>query len=329
MKTIKWLALAGFVLSLARPAQAQVVDGIAAVVGDKVITFSEVRKQVDPTEKLLRETYREPELSRKIKEARLNGLRALIERQLIIQDFKKQGFFIPENVIEDRMKDVIAREYDGDRTAFIKTLLANGLSVESFKQDIRDQTIVQAMRQKNVSSAVIVSPYRVEQYYQDRIKDFAKPAQVKLNQIFMKRSAYLEKRKNAKGEEESYDQNLAQMSEILYKLNTGSDFAKLARDYSEDSRRNEGGDFGWKAADEMRPEIAKVAFSLKPGQTSSVISTDDGYFIIRVTDRRRPSVLAMTEVRPQVEKILIQEERERLQQEWLDGLRAKSFVKMF
>ena len=149
------------------PVYSQQADGIAAIVDGQVITFSQVRRQVESTEKLLRDTYAGQELVDKVKEARLSALRALIERQLIIQDFKKQGFFIPDSLIEDRLKDTIQRSFEGDRTAFIRTLQAQGLTVEGYKKELKDNLIVTAMRQKNVSSAVIVSPFKIEQYYQD------------------------------------------------------------------------------------------------------------------------------------------------------------------
>ena len=307
----------------------QIVDGVAAIVNDKVITFSEVKKEVDPTEKLLRDSYKGQELVDKVKEARLNTLRALIERQLIIQDFAKQGFFIPENIIEDRMRVVIARQFDNDRTAFIKTLLANGISLENYKQELREQTIVAAMRQKNVSSAVIVSPYKIEQYYQDNLRQFMTEDQIKLKLIYMKKPLFKEARTNKKGQKEEYDPSMAVMQEILYKLDTGSSFAELAKMYSEGPKREQGGDLGWITRENLRRDLAKVAFALRPGQTSRIVDTDDGYYIMEVDDIKRMTVQPIQEVRTQIEQTVQQEERQRLQQEWLDGLRAKAFIKMF
>ena len=105
------------IIFLGVPAFGEAPDGIAAIVDGQVITFSQVHRQVDSSEKLLKETYQGQDLVDRIKEARLSALRALIERQLIIQDFKKQGYFIPDNIIEDRMKDTISTHFDGDRTA--------------------------------------------------------------------------------------------------------------------------------------------------------------------------------------------------------------------
>jgi parvulin-like peptidyl-prolyl isomerase len=310
-------------------AAAQLVDGIAAIVNDRVITFSEVKKQVAPTEKLLRESYSGTELVDKVKEARLNALKALIERQLIIQDFKKAGFFVPDNIVEDRMKEVISSQFDGDRSAFIKTLLANGISLEQYRNEMREQIIVQYMRQKNVTTAVIVSPYRIEQYYQDNLKQFVQEEQVHLRVLFLRKSLFKAKRTNAQGVEEEYDPQEEIMKEILYKLDSGAEFAELAKSYSEGPKRDIGGDLGYVTKEALRPELRDAAFALKPGQHSKMIVTEDGFYVVQVEDIKRATVTPISEARAQIEKVLLQEERQRLQQDWLDALRAKSFIKMF
>ena len=74
-----------------RPGRRLLADGIAAVVNDKVITYVQINQQVAETEKLLRQNLQGEELFERVKEAKLNVLRALIERELIIQDFKNAG----------------------------------------------------------------------------------------------------------------------------------------------------------------------------------------------------------------------------------------------
>jgi parvulin-like peptidyl-prolyl isomerase len=320
-----------FVLaSVAGPlVHAQIVDGVAAIVNDKVITFSEVKRIVDPTEQQLRSVYSGLQLVEKVTEARLSALKSLIERELIIQKFDKDGFFIPDNIVEDRMKEIINQQYGGDRNALMKTLQANGIPVASFKRELRDQIIVQVMRAKNVSSAVIVSPFKIEQYYQDNIRQFNQPRQVKLRMIYLRKSLFPERRTNAKGESEEFDPQYDIAKEILRKIETGSDFGNLARSYSEGAQRANGGDWGWVTESALRPELAKIAFKLRPGQLSDVIRTDDGFYIMMVEDTKRDSVLPLADVRDQIEITLMQEERTRLQQEWLDALRARAFIKMF
>jgi len=306
----------------------QVVDGIAAVVNENVITLSQVRKEVDPTERQYRDIYAGVELVEKIKEARLSSLKSLIERELIIQDFKTKGFFMPDNVIEERVQFIVRTQYDGDRSALLKTLQANGISMANFRDEIRNQFIVGAMRNKNVQSAVLVSPYRIEQYYQDNIRQFMQPNQVKLRAIYMKRGIFMEKRMNAKGEEEEVDPQLLQMEEIYQKVQTGSDFANLAESYSEAPQRPTGGDMGWVTDSTLRPELTKVVFKLRPGESTKIIEVEEGYYILRVEEIKKATVVALADVRDQIEQTLMLEEKQKLQQQWLDGLRAKAFIKM-
>lgn len=309
--------------------QAQVVDGVAAVVNDKVITFSQVRKEVDPIEAQYRELYSGVELVEKVKEARLNSLKSLIERELIIQEFTTKGLFIPDNIIEERVRKITADNYEGDRRALVRTLQAQGVSVSQFKEQLRNQIIIQAMRSRNVSSAVIVSPYQIEQYYQDNVRQFVRPDETKLRVIYMKKSFFKERRMGADGKEEEYDPQRSVIEEILQKIKSGSDFASLAKGYSEGTQKSDGGNLGWVSESTLRPELAKVAFKLRPGQNSGVVETADGFHILMVEDRRRATVIPMAEVRERIESTLLQQEKERLQQEWLDGLRSKAFIKMF
>jgi len=304
------------------PAHAQFQDGVAAVVNDKVITFSQVKKEVDPIEAQLRQQYSGVELIDKIKEQRLSALKSLIERELIIQDFNKMGGFIPDNYIEDQVRQIIKREYDNDRVTFIRTLQARGLSQADFKDELRKNIIVRAMNARNVQDAVIVSPFQIEQFYQDNVRQFVQPDQVKLRLIFMKKSFFTS---SADGS----DPNLEVMKEILRKIETGSDFASLAKGYSEGAKASAGGDMGWISEGTLRPELAKVAFKLKPGQNSDVIITNDGYYILQVDDIQKSSVVPLSEVRADIEKNLELQEKERLRQQWLDGLRSKAFIKMF
>lgn len=308
---------------------AQVVDGVAAVVNDKVITFSQVRKEVDPTEAQYREIYSGVELVEKVKEARLSALKSLIERELIIQEFNTKGYFIPDNVIEERIRKIVKDQYEGDRRALVRTLQANGMTVSGFKEQVRNNIILTAMRARNVSSSVIISPYAIEQYYQENVRQFVQPDQARVRMIFLKKGLFTEKRKGPDGQEREVDPQRLIMEDILAKVQSGSDFASLARGYSEGPQRTNGGDLGWVSASTLRPELAQVIFKLMPGQNSGIIETNDGYYIVLVEEIRKATVIALNDVRERIENTLIQQEQERLQQEWLDGLRSKAFIKMF
>src|SRR5205085_3592911 len=111
-----------------------------------------------PKEKLLRSQYRGAELEAKIKEARAAALKDLIDRQLIIQAFKKDGYEIPDHFVNQHVNDIIRENFGGDRNTFVKTLQAQNFTLGEFKKMESDKMIVQAMRHKNAQLETLISP---------------------------------------------------------------------------------------------------------------------------------------------------------------------------
>ena len=308
-------------------------DGIAAVVNDKVITFVQINQEVGETEKLLRQNYTGQDLFERVKEAKLNVLRALIERELIIQDFKDKGGFIPDTFTNERIGDVIRDEYGGDRVAFVKTLYERGVTMQKYKDEIKDNAIVGYMRNKNVVQTVLVSPYQIEQYYQQNLRLFVQDEQLRVSTIVTRKSLFNSHRTDVTGKDVEYDPQSEIMQEILYKLDTGANFADLAKSYSEGSNKDQGGDLGWVTQNgklAIRADLWSYIVKLQPGQHTDVIPTSDGYYyILQVEDRKRGDITPLDTVRAQIEQTVIGESSQERQQAWLDSLRAKAFIKMF
>jgi peptidyl-prolyl cis-trans isomerase SurA len=334
LAAVHFLLWAGLTALFAPGARAQsLADGIAAVVNDKVITYLQINEQVAETQKLLEQTYQGEELFNRVKEAKLNVLRALIERELIIQDFKKQGGFIPDTYTNERIGDIIRNEYGGDRVLFIKTLYERGVTMQKYRDEIQDSAIVGYMRNKNVVQTVLVSPYQIEQYYQQNLHLFMQEEQSRVATIVLRKALFPSHRIDKDGKDEEYDPQEEIANEILYKLDTGADFGDLAKQYSEGSNKDQGGELGWvtqtgKLA--IRADLWPYVAKLEPGQHSDVITTADGYYyIIEVEDRKKPEITSLDSVRSQIEQTIINEQSQERQQQWLDSLRAKAFIKMF
>src|SRR3981189_3200157 len=107
------LALSLLIPAVMRAADPEVIDGVAAVVNGDVITFSQVQEVSGPRERTLREQVNGQELIDKIKEARLAALSDLIDRQLIVQEFKKKSFSMPEYVVDDQIQNIIKEDFAG------------------------------------------------------------------------------------------------------------------------------------------------------------------------------------------------------------------------
>ncbi|MFM8719667.1 MAG: SurA N-terminal domain-containing protein, partial [Chthoniobacterales bacterium] len=99
----------------------QMVDGIAAVVNSNVITFGQVRELLMFRQRSLGQQQMTDEMKEKMKASQEAAVKDLVDRQLIIDEFKTQGFQIPEYVVDDRMNSLIREEFGGDRTSFVRT----------------------------------------------------------------------------------------------------------------------------------------------------------------------------------------------------------------
>jgi len=300
-------------------ADLEVIDGIAAVVNGDIITYSQVRSLVAPREKLLRSQYTGDELIKQIKEVRQAALKDLIDRQLIIQAFKKESYQIPDHYVDMRMHEIIQENFGGDRNTFIKTLEAQSFTLGEFKKMEMERMIVQAMRSKNVKRDMIASPAKIEEYYKTHRNEFTAKEQVKLRLIMIPAHA-------------SDGNAAAQRSmakEILGKLANGAEFDRMAQIYSEDSSRDLGGDWGWIERKTLAGPLEKVAFNLPVGRISNIIEFKGNFYLLKVEEKKGGATPSLAQVREQIEKKLIQQEAQNLQEKWLASLRSKAYIRTF
>ena len=310
---------AGAIVCWATATRADVVNGLRVVVNASVITDYQVKVGSAAALELLARQYagRPDEFRRRASEVVQNSLDGLVDRQLIVNEFNTSGFSLPDTIIEESIQDRIRDRY-GDRMKLIKTLQAEGMTLERLRQQIRDQIIVDAMRARTLRGAVIISPYKVETYYREHQNDFKVEEQIKLSMIVLDSNASPtpEGRKQL-GEE------------ILTKLKEGASFSEMASIYSSGSQRKAGGDWGWAERSTLRKDLAEVAFSLPVAQPSAVVETPDECYIMLVTEVRPAHIKPIEDVRDEIDRTLQIEERARLEKRWIEKLKDKTFVRYF
>ena len=295
------------------------VDGIAAVVNGDVITYSQVRQLSAPREKLLRSQLTGKELEKKLIELRELALKDLIDRRLVIQAFKKESYQIPDHIVDDRVHQIIRESFGGDRNTFIKTLEAQNYTLGEFKEKELERIMVQAMRSHNIKTNTIVSPTKIEDYYRKHHEEFTSKEQIKLRMIMIP----------GQKDTASAPAQKALAEEVLGKLAGGAEFDRTAQVYSEDSTRDNGGDWGWIERNTLAASLEKFAFNMPVGRISNIIDYAGNYYIIKVEDKRGGTTRSLAEARDDIEKRLIQEEAQSIQERWIAGLRAKAYIKTF
>lgn len=312
----RFLTIALFSTLLAHASFAEEVplDGLAAVVNKDVITFSDVRQLVGTKEQALRQTYRGDELLAKVKEGRLAAINDLVDRQLVLQEFEKNKFQVPEFVIDGQIASIIRDQFGGDRQAFIRTLQAQNFTIQRFRKMEKERWIVQQMRARSVKVSPIVPPGKIEAYYKANAAQFSQPEELKLRMIVLK-SGNADSKKIA--------------DDIRAKMKTGGDFGKLAEAYSEGAAKENGGDWGWIQKNTLNESLSTPAFALKTGQVSDNVEVGDNLYLLYAEARRGGSTKPLAEVRKDIANKILQETRQEAQEKWIQGLRSKAFVKIY
>jgi peptidyl-prolyl cis-trans isomerase D len=145
----------------------------------------------------------------------------------------------------------------------------------------------------------------MEEYYDAHIEEFSSPEELRLRHILLRVPP---------GAEESVRQEKKKTLEGLReRIAKGEDFAELAKTYSEDvSSKEQGGDLGYVQRGKLMPELEGVAFGLKPGEVSGIVSSSHGLHLLKVEDYRASKVQPLDEVQEKIRQTLNDEKAWRL-----------------
>ena len=319
--TLLW-ALLTATLAVGSQAAPRIVNGFAAVVNNKVITFQDVALAVQPADlevARLRFGSSPRDYDQEVNRLRQEALVGLIETELILSEFETAGYHLPESVVEEQIKDRIREQY-GNRVRLMRTLQAENTTFETFRERVRERFIVQAMTAKNISSAVLISPYKIEKYYEENLDRYKVKDSVRLSMISLWHRV-------DRGPEATRE--LAK--DLAQQLKDGASFSELAVLYSDDRMRRDGGDRGWieRGGPDLRSDLQDFAFSLEPGIPSEPLEKEEGCYLMLVEEARTARTRPLVEVRDEIEGILRQRERAQLREKWISRLRDKSFVRLF
>lgn len=316
----RWPALAVVLAGLAAavPAAEAPTDGFAAKVNDRVILIGDVLATIQPTIRFFRQTYAGEELEAKIQEAYQQGLDALIERALMLEEFSTRNIPVSEVVVADRMEDIIRDQFNNDRLLLRKALTEESLTLEEWKDVIRDRIVVGAMRAQEVRRPALPSPQAVYEEYRRRLSEFQVPEEVKLRMLMVRGGAT----------EEESEVKRQQADRLRARILGGEDFAVLARQASEGSHAAAGGDWGWIQSRTLRTELAQAVARLEPGQISPVLEVEGGFYLLTVEGRRPAREVSFGEVQAQLREELLRAEATRAYIAWIDQLKRNHRVEI-
>jgi len=303
-------------LSLEKKSSAMLLDGVAAYVNDEMITIAEVMSEVRRSP--LAETA--PELrERRLREMYKATLDALVDRRLILTAAKKSKVQLQPWAVDNRIREIVANNFDGDQTKLHNLLADRKISLEEWRKNIEEDLMIQAMRYQQVEKRVAPTPTEVRAEYEANKGRYQTENAVGVSMIILDPP------------DKEGDETVAVRAEkIAAALKSGTAFASLAKTYSKDAKAADGGSWGKVNPDDVfRKEIVEALARLKPGETSPVVVLDGYGYIVRKDDQQDSRALTFEEAAPYVESRLRVRQAEKLYKEWTERLRREAYIKVF
>lgn len=300
MRSFAALALA--LLSLGCPQQ-KTPDhdpNVVAVVNGQPLAKADFERELGREARAFEGT-RTPEQLEPFKQALLD---TVVERTVLLQAAKELGLAAPQDEVDRRLL-ALASEYPTG--GFEEALALGRTTKQELERRTRDAVIIERLLQGQVFDRIALTEAEIRAAYEQHADDYAEPEQVHAAQIVVK--------------------GLDEAKRLQQQLWAGKKFQDLARRYSLAPEAKVGGDLGFFAKGQMPPAFDEV-FRLAVGQVSEVISTDYGFHLFKVLEKRAPRRRELNEVREVVERKLLLERKEQAQRVYVDGLKAKATVKV-
>jgi len=276
-----------------------------AVVGDREISKTEYDRLLAQAQKTFEAREQEfpeagtPEFAQ-LRNALVANLVEQAEYEIAAEELDVE---VTEKELDTRLEELKAQYFEGNEDAYKEELEKQGLTEEQVRKDLRSRMLAEKIFER-VTSEVEVTDEEIKAYYDENKTQFDVPASRQVRHILVKTKA--------------------KADEIHQQLENGGDFAKLAKQYSQDTAsKDQGGKFTAQKGATVAP-FDKTAFELETGELSAPVKTQFGWHIIEaVSDVEAATTQELSDVEEQIRDTLLKEKKDNRVNEWVEELRKR------
>jgi parvulin-like peptidyl-prolyl isomerase len=293
----------------------EVIDEVVAVISGDIITLSEVKARNDLLVLALRAQFSGEEFDKQYELIKQNLLDRMITEVLLLQKAREMKLDVKEQV--RATIDNIKRQNNLDSDEDLRLALnREGLDYNTWLKQMEEDLMRQAVLFSEVDRQIVIDDAEIVKEYRARPELFTEPEEVSLRGIFLSESDHpaeaLESKKN----------------EISVKLTAGENFASLAGLYSDGPIKDVQGDLGSFKTKELDPVLEKAVAGLQPGQTSAWVKAKNGWYLIRLENRKASRLRPFEEAKKDIEERIFNQKRTQAIDEYMGKLKQKNYIKI-
>jgi parvulin-like peptidyl-prolyl isomerase len=290
--------LSGLVLAAAA-ADAELVNKILATVDGEPVTAYQVKQFAE-------HNIRARQLNAPADQNQL--LEAVITEKIVQKEVSDKGIVVRDEDI-DRYIDSVKERNKIDDEQLKTALQAQGLTLEGYRTQIREDIQRQQLVAREIHGKVSVTPEEVQRYYEAHLSEYSTPERIEVAHILFRLSP--------EAPPDRVAAITAKAEEVYQRIKDGADFAEMARQYSEDPNGQQGGSLGWFKPGELLDSLEKAAASLKVGEVSEPVRTKVGLHIVKLEGREGASQKNLDDLADQIKQQLYNAALEERFQKWL------------
>src|SRR5262245_59155454 len=307
------LAVAGLTVAATLSA-AELVEQIVVRVNDRLITQSEFDKRLALAAKAPNHATDPDELQRTV-------LEDLIREKLLEERAKEMSVAATDEEVEAAVARVKAQYNLTTDAEFDAALAQSGMTRDELKRQMRQTITLQKVIGRDVSSQLQLTDDQLRLEY-ERKKDqfYVIPESAHVFEIVLRFSP---------GDAEERQKAASQAAEVQQRIKAGAKFSDLARELSQGTTREKGGDLGTVSKGELVEALDAAIFVTPPQEYPAPALMPDSIHIFRVTERKDAGYKPFPEVKEDLRKRIQDDLYEKRFTEYLDKLRRDAFVKIY
>ncbi len=252
----------------------ELLDGVAAIVDEGVVLKSELERQVAVIiERLRQQDTQLPPLS--VLESQI--LDQLVLRRIQLQRAERFGIQVSDDFLNQTLSQV-AQENNLTLEQLPQALEADGIDYAAYRQDMREQMVLQQLQQRDVVSRINVAPKEMDACLYRKENTATDDVDYNISHILISLPSAATR--------QQLDQARDRITQINDRLASGEDFAQLAVAFSDGQTALEGGSLGWRKGSQLPTLFADVVVELEPGQVSETIQSGSGLHLVRLNEVR-------------------------------------------
>jgi len=292
-----------------------IVEAIVAVVNDDIITLSQYKQEYVSRVRVLKAQLQGEELIQQQDILKENLLESLITDLLLLQEARKLGLDVREQV---RMTlENIKRENNLTSDEQLqRALTQQGMVYEDFVKQIEQNMLKQNIIFSEVGRKIAIDDSEIVSFYKVHQEDFIEPIEYTLKMIYIAQ------------EGKSSEEIESKKTQIDQKLEANEDFGQVAAEFSEGPEKDSQGDLGSFKEGELQKDLEQSVEGLETGNLTPWLNMQEAWYRLKLVEKKDRRLKDFQEVRKEIEGIIFEERQQEELEKYMLDIRNKSYIKV-